>query len=60
MFSVPSSRNNSATWLRKFTSTDATTTTVTMPITTPRIASSERAGWARNAANAIWRVSSNC
>ncbi len=38
--------------LRRPTRVDATTTTVTMPITTPRIASAERAGCARTEASA--------
>jgi hypothetical protein len=47
MLSVPSSRNSSATLLRRPTSVDDTSTTVTIPITTPTIASAERAGWDR-------------
>ena len=47
-FSVPSSRNNPAMPLRTPTSTVATSTTVTMPITTPAMASAERSVWLRS------------
>ena len=45
--SVPSSRKSSATWLRRFASTVATRTTVTIPITMPMMASTDRDGLER-------------
>ena len=48
MLSVPSSLNSSATLLRRPTSVDATTTTVTMPMTMPMMASAERMGCERS------------
>ena len=41
--SVPRSRKSSATWFRTLASTEATRTTVTMPMTIPAIASADRA-----------------
>ena len=56
MFSVPSSRNSSATWLRRLASTDATSTTVTMPMTMPtlaRIDATDSRGWRRGQSRRI-------
>src|SRR5918993_4380812 len=47
MLSVPNSRKSKATLLRRPTSVDDTSTTVTIPMTTPTMASAERAGWER-------------